>query len=313
MRNGEVMGELEKANSNSNGSSERGTKHTPSSMRKWIADQVAALGLAMGDEPSTERLLVYADDLRDIPQDRLARAFQRARKEYEYPKLPPIAFIRRMAGADAMNDGRPGPEEAWARMPKGEHAEEDSIVWCEEERAAYNACRNLLLSGDQIGARMAFKERYERELAGARSQQRSVQWVLSAGFNIEHRLATLAAAVHEKRMTLENALNFVPGERQNDFARMLPASEAKGLLTGEVSKLPDLPGLAGILAKMRMEGSLSDELKDELNDELNPDSHPSHKPHIKRTPEEWRELREKAKAQVEFLKRSRNGSGSGAA
>lgn len=303
------MGELEKANSNSNESSERGTKHTPSLMRKWITDQVAALGLAMGDEPSTERLLVYADDLRDIPQDRLARAFQRARKEYEYPKLPPIAFIRRMAGADALNDGRPGPEEAWARMPKGERAEEDSIVWCEEERAAYNACRSLLLSGDQIGARMAFKERYEKELAEARSRQRPVQWIMSSGFNIEQRLATLAAAVQEKRMTLENALNFVPVERQNDFARMLPAAQAKGLLTGEVNKLPDLPGLAGILAKMKMEGSLPGE----LNDELNADSRPPHRPSIKRSPEEWRELREKAKAQVEFLKRSRNGSGSGAA
>lgn len=284
-------------------------------MRKWITDQVAALGVAMGDEPSTERLLVYADDLRDIPQERLAKAFQRARKEYEYSKLPPIAFIRRMAGADAMNDGRPGPEEAWARMPKGEHAEEDSIVWCEEERAAYNACRNLLRSGDQIGARMAFKERYEKELAEARSQQRPVQWIMSAGFNIEQRLSTLAAAVQEKRMTLESALSFVPGERQNDFARMLPAAQGKGLLTGEVSKLPDLPGLAGILAKMQMEGALSDGLKDdlkeELNDQLHPESRPSHRPHIKRTPEEWRELREKAKAQVEFLKRSRNGNGSG--
>jgi hypothetical protein len=202
-------------------------------------------------------------------------------------------------------------------MPKGEHAEEDSIVWCEEERAAYNACRSLLLSGDQIGARMAFKERYEKELSEARSRQRPVQWVLSAGFNIEHRLATLAAAVQEKRMSLESALGFVPGERQNDFARMLPAAEAKGLLTGEVSELPDLPGLAGILAKMQMEGSLPDGLKEDLQDELNyernTDSTRSRQPSIKRTPEEWRELREKAKAQVEFLKRSRNGSGTGAA
>ena len=35
--------------------------------------------------------------------------------------------------------------------------EDDRIVWCEEERAAYEACRNLLLDGDLIAARMAFK------------------------------------------------------------------------------------------------------------------------------------------------------------
>jgi hypothetical protein len=267
---------------------------------KWIADQVAALGLALGEEVSTQRLLVYADDLSDIPQDRLGRAFQRARKEYEYPKLPPVAFIRRMAGTGAQLDGRPGPEEAWARMPKGERIEDDSIVWCEEERSAYSACRSLLLDGDLIGARMAFKERYERDLAEARSQGRPVRWIMSAGYDIGHRLTTLASAVQERRLSLESALNFVPGERQTEFAQMLPPSEAAGLLAGTVEKLPDLPGLHGVLARMRMEGVAPDEMKAEPQ--------PPHRAPSDRSPEEARELREKINAQIEFLKRSRNGS-----
>jgi hypothetical protein len=270
---------------------------------KWIADQVAALGLALGEEVSTQRLLVYADDLSDIPQDQLGKAFQRARKEYEYPKLPPVAFIRRMAGPGAQLDGRPGPEEAWARMPKGDRIEDDSIVWCEEERSAYSACRGLLLSGDQIGARMAFKERYERELAEARSQGRPVRWIMSAGYDMEHRLSTLAVAVQEKRMSLASALNFVPGERESDFAQMLPPGEAKGLLTGKVEKLPDLPGLTGVLAKMQMEGIVPDDMK--------ASPRPPHRAPSDRSPEEARELREKINAQIEFLKRSRNGSSHG--
>jgi hypothetical protein len=273
-------------------------------MRKWIADQVAALGLAMGDDPSTERLLVYAEDLCDIPEGRLARAFLRARREYEYLRLPPVAFIRRMAGVDAPADGRPGPEEAWARMPKGERAEEDSIVWCEEERSAYGACRGLLLDGDQIGARMAFKERYEKEVAEARRQGRPAQWTVSMGYDIEHRLTTLSTAVQEGRMSLENALEFVPGERRGDFARMLPSAQATTFLTGEVEKVPNLKGLAGILAKMQMEGTVPEELK------VNP--RPLRKTASDRSPDESRALREKAKAQIEFLKRSRNGSGSNA-
>jgi hypothetical protein len=269
-------------------------------MRKWIADQVAALGLAMGDDPSTERLLVYAEDLCDIPEGRLARAFLRARREYEYLRLPPVAFIRRMAGVDAPSDGRPGPEEAWARMPKGERVEEDSIVWCEEERSAYGACRGLLLNGDQIGARMAFKERYEKELAEARREGRPARWTASMGYDIEHRLTTLSTAVQEGRMSLESALEFVPGERRNDFARMLPSAEANALLTGKVEKVPNLPGLGGILAKMQMEGTVPKELK------ANPRS--LRKTASDRSPDESRELREKADAQKEFLKRSRNGS-----
>jgi hypothetical protein len=272
---------------------------------KWITDQVAALGLALGEEVSAERLVVYAEDLCDIPQERLAAAFRRTRKEYEYPKLPPVAFIRRMAGAAGNADGRPGPEEAWARMPKGPRMEDESIVWCEEERAAYGACRSLLIDGDLIGARMAFKERYEKELAQARSEGRLVEWTMSAGYDMEHRLATLATAVQERRLSLQAALNFVPGERQNDFAQMLPSKQAAGLLTGKVQKLPDLPGLPGILAKMQMEGTVPDALREELR--------PSHKTPADRSPEEVHTLREKLNAQIEFFKRSRKGSGSGAA
>jgi hypothetical protein len=152
---------------------------------------------------------------------------------------------------------------------------------------------------------MAFKERYERELAEARSHGRPVQWTMSVGYDIDHRLTVLSTAVQDKRISLENALDFVPGERRNDFAQMLPPAEAKGLLTGAVEKLPSLPGLPGILAKMRMEGTVPEDLM--------PNPQPPRRTRPDRSPEEWRELREKAKAQIEFFQRSRNGSGSGAA
>jgi len=274
-------------------------------MRKWIADQVAALGLALGDDVSPERLLLYAEDLSDVPEERLTLAFARARKEYEYPSLPPVAFIRKMAGTGAHSDGRPGPEESWARMPKGERMEENTVIWCEEERIAYAACRSLLLDGDLVGARMAFKERYERELAEARSRNKPPQWSMSAGYDMEHRLSTLASAVHENRMRLDAALVFVPGERRTDFAQMLPPAQAKGLLMGKVEKLPDLPGLVGILAKMRMEGVAPTEIPESTNS--------LHRTPSDRSPEEVRQLRDKLNAQREFLKRSRNGHRRGTA
>lgn len=274
-------------------------------LKIWIADQVSVLAVTFGAEITEERLEIYAEHLADVPREQLQQAFWKASRELKF--FPKIAELRELAGLalDALKDGRPGPEEAWARMPKGDRMEEDSVVWCEEERNAFGACRSLLLDGDQIGARMAFKERYERELAEARSQRRPVRWTMSAGYDMGHRLSTLASAVQEKRMSLERALNFVPGERQNDFAQMLPPADARGLLRGSVGTLPNLPGLAGILAKMKMDNTLPEELK---ADSRSPLTAPS-----ERTPEEWRELRDKAKAQVEFVKRSRNGSGSGAA
>ena len=289
------MGALEKVNNNSTESSGRETKRTPSSILKWITDEVAALGLALGEEPSTQRLLVYAEDLCDIPQEILAKAFQKARKQYEYPKLPPVAFIRRMAGAGAEIDGRPGPEEAWARMPKGERVEDGTVVWCEEERAAYDACRSLLLNGDQIGARMAFKERYERELAEARAEARPVRWSISAGYDMEQRLSALATAVRDKRISLDGALGFIPGERISDFAQMLPPAQAKGLLAGHVEVLPELPGLQGVLARMRMEGTVPEELKPTRRNKPSPLSE-----------DELRKRREELRAQARLIECSRN-------
>jgi|HubBroStandDraft_6_1064221.scaffolds.fasta_scaffold170771_2 hypothetical protein len=268
----------------------------------WINNELTILAEAFGEPMTEQRQEIYCHGLIGIPKNQIQTAFGRAR--YELKWFPKLAELRELAGIlpGAPNDGRPGPEEAWARMPKGERIEEDSVVWCEEERIAYGACRSLLLEGDLIGARMAFKERYEKELSDARSQAKPVRWSMSAGYNVDHRLSTLAGAVEQKRLSLESALNFVSVERRDDFAQMLAPAESKGLLAGEVGGPPNIPGLSGMLVRMEMEGLLPEEVQGGPRD--------LRRTPADRTPEESRALREKAKAQMEFLKRSRNGSGS---
>lgn len=254
---------------------------------------------AFGEPLTEQRQEIYCAGLADIPRQQLQTAFKRAR--YELRWFPKLAELRELAGALFQgSDGRPGPEEAWARMPKGDRMEDDSVVWCDEERVAYGACRSLLLEGDLIGARMAFKERYEKELAEARSQGRPVNWTMSAGFNVEHRLSTLANAVQERRLTTAKALEFVSSERRSDFARMLPPSDAVGLLSGTVEKMPEIPGLAGVLAKMQMDGTLPEQ--------FNAKPKPSLPKRADPTPDEAHARREELKAQAEFLKRSRESS-----
>jgi hypothetical protein len=286
-------------------------KSTPGSKKKsdkglelldWINDELTILAEAFGERLTEERQEIYCAGLADIQQDRLAAAFRRAR--YELKWFPKLAELRELAGAFGVSsaDGRPGPEEAWARMPKGERIEGDTIIWCEEERAAYHACRSLLREGDPIGARMAFKERYERELAQARSEGRPVHWSISAGYDVEHRLSALISAIQDERIQLEAALDFIPGERLADFAQMLPPAQGQGLLSGKVEAVPNLPGLPGMLAKMRMEGSIAEELK----------PHPR-TPALPLGRDEIGSRKEELKTQAEFIKRSRNGSGTGAA
>ncbi len=262
----------------------------------WLVDELTILGEAFGEVLTAERQAIYARALSDIPKDQLHRAILTAVKELKW--FPKVAELRELAGVSfsLAIDGRPGPEEAWARMPKGERIEDDTVIWCEEERAAYDACRSLLLNFDLIGARMAFKERYERELAEARAEGRRVRWSISAGYDMEQRLSALASAVQDKRISLSGALDFVPGEKRSDFAQMLPAGQAKGLLTGHVDVLPELPGLPGVLARMRMAGTVPEELKP---------STPS-RPSPPLSEDELRKRRQELRAQTEFIKRSRN-------
>ena len=268
----------------------------------WINDQLTILAEAFGEKLTEERQDIYCGSLADLTQQPLDIAFRRARCELKW--FPKIAELRELAGAlsNVGDDGRPGPEEAWARMPKGDRMEEDSIVWCEEERAAYAACRSLLIEGDLIGARMAFKERYEKELADARRQQRPARWTVSAGYDVEHRLLTLAGGVQDQRITLHHALNFVPEQRRDDFANMLPPAKGKGLLVGKVHKIPNLPGLPSLLARMQMQDLLPGEP---------PSKQLAHAPRPDPTPDDHRRRREELRAQIELVKRSRNGPADG--
>jgi hypothetical protein len=269
---------------------------------EWITDEITILAEAFGESLSEQRHEIYCRALADISQDLLRTAFRRARFELKY--FPKIAELRELAGVlpNGLSDGRPGPEEAWARMPKGERIEQDSIVWCDEERAAYDSCRSLLLNGDRVGAHMAFRERYEKELVEARSKGKPPRWTFSAGYDIDHRLSTLAAAVQANRIPLEDALNSVPGERHETFVQMLPSAEARRLLAGRVEKSANLPGLCGLLAKMKMEGTVPEE--------LNSSRDPLRKSPADRTDEEVRELRARINSQIELLKHMRRASDS---
>jgi hypothetical protein len=266
----------------------------------WINDQLTIMAEAFGEKLTEERQEIYCAGLAEFSQNRLDVAFRRAR--YELKWFPKLAELRDLAGAalGVFADGRPGPEEAWARMPKGERIEDDTVVWCDEERIAYGACRSLLLDGDQIAARMAFKERYERTLAEARSQGYPVRWTISAGYDVGHRLTVLASAVEAKQINLDTALQFVPDQRRDEFARMLPAAQPKGLLTGKVQVSPQLPGFLGLMAKLRM---------DDLPEEFKPDPHAANTVKSDLSPEDIRRRREELTSQIEFIKRSRNGSG----
>ena len=161
--------------------------------------------------PEMEVLKTIARDLVSQYQDQqIEAAMTRVMRESEWLTLK--AIIERI------DDGRPGPEQAWAMCPKDE---ETSVVWTDEMAEAYGPTRQLLMHGDSVGARMAFREHYQALLISAKTAGRPVHWQVSFGFNRTDRVRALSEAVIHGWIDREYALSLLP-EQENELMLALP-------------------------------------------------------------------------------------------
>ena len=221
----------------------------------WVAEQLTILAEAFGESMTAQRLMIYAHDLGDIAFEELAAAFQRARRECRF--FPKISELRELAGAGlSIGDGRPGVETAWSMCPK---TEDESTVWTDEMAVAFgNGARQLLREGDQIAARMAFRETYSRLVEQGRREGAPIRWIVSLGWDRADRVHVLTEAVEPKQITAESAADLLgPAEREQLFMALPAPTSTKLLPPGEArSILPTLPGFAGLLQQMRIEGQV---------------------------------------------------------
>jgi hypothetical protein len=104
-------------------------------------------------------------------------------------------------------DGRPTAEEAWALVPLSESG---ATVWTDECAAAAGAAQPLLARGDEPGARMAFRQAYDRAVKHAREARIPVRWWLSRGHDRADDDRALVAAVSAGRLTHDAALRIQP-------------------------------------------------------------------------------------------------------
>ena len=153
-----------------------------------------------------------AMDLQRYERVAVMKALSRCRRELK-TRLSLAAIIERI------DDGRPGPEEAWAMLPKDERG---SVVWTEEMAQAYGVCFRMIESGDAISARMAFKETYARLVSKARDECAKVLWTPSLGHDESSRQAALSDAVAKGRLSYAHAQDLCP---------MLPPPSTKILET----------------------------------------------------------------------------------
>jgi hypothetical protein len=143
---------------------------------------------------------IFVGDLAGYPEPQVIAALRRCRREVK-------GILSVQDVVSRLDDGRLGSEEAWAMLPK---SEAESVVWSSEMAEAARISAPLLEEGDRVGARMAFKQAYERLVAAARDAGVPVDWQVSLGHDPRGREEALRIAVERGRLTLEYAQTVSP-------------------------------------------------------------------------------------------------------
>jgi hypothetical protein len=133
-----------------------------------------------------------------------------------------------------------GVEEAWAAVPKDEHS---TAIICDEMMQAWVAVKDTY-SFDKVGARMAFKETYERLVVESKAAGRKAKFRVSLGHDVQAREDVVRQALERGIITEERAQHMLPH---------LPSRERGGepceLVEHRTGQLVQLRELTGTLTK----------------------------------------------------------------
>lgn len=150
------------------------------------------------------------------------------------PKPADIVKLLEAAPGFGGEPARIGSSEAWAIALSG-YDEAETVMINDEVVEAMAIARPVLDAGDEVGARAAFREAYDRIVMRNRSAGRAAKWWPSIGYDVARREEVIRSAVDRGLMTQEQANPYLP-------APVTPQGEfIAGLLTGNVVQMPNDP------------------------------------------------------------------------
>lgn len=152
-----------------------------------LADVLAGYGKPL---PEKAEIGIWFRQLAPFPARTVKQAFEAYR--IERPDFAPVP--NGIVARCKLLDGRPDENEAWA-VALTSQDEADTVVWTAEMAEAFDLARPLLAAGDAIGARMAFKDAYQRLVGEARAANRPATWSVSAGWDLARRQLAVQKAV----------------------------------------------------------------------------------------------------------------------
>lgn len=179
-----------------------------------LLEYLAATAELMDKQLTPSSLAMMADDLSMYDENIVIIALKNLRREASRFTLD--AIIKQIELLSP--DGRLGADEAWALYP---HNEADSAVITEEIAQAMQVAYPLLLEGDNIAARMSFKEAYNRITTQNKMNGIKPKWFPSLGHRKEGRDIVIAEAVRLGRLTSDHALSLLPPPVDYEFTNNL--------------------------------------------------------------------------------------------
>lgn len=166
--------------------------------------------------------MMFFRALEDYPLREVeAGLFAHSRDSKRGQFLPMPADVIAQINGLVADDGRPGAEEAWASAFRATD-ENATVVWSSEMAEAFGIARPLALAGDEVAARMAFKESYTRLVSEARERRVPIAWSATLGHDTAARNVTLLPHVQAGRLSADLLLDAPTGL---DEVLALPAAE----------------------------------------------------------------------------------------
>lgn len=177
-----------------------------------------------GSAPEPDVLRIWWATFKDYLMVDISMAFSQYAQRGEFAPKPAdiLKILDRIKP-----DGRPTADEAWAMIPRDEAT---SAVITDDMAEALGVAAPLLDEGDQVAARMAFKDVYNRVIDERRRAGVPVRWFASLGHDPNGRESVLTQAVIHARITSAYAISLLPPDKADSLlARIgkLPAIENK--------------------------------------------------------------------------------------
>ena len=231
--------------------------------RVEIIKALAVAAELTGTELSDAAMQVMVDELAAYPLETVLNSLNRCRRELT-GRLSLAAILQRL------ETGLPSADEAFGMLLEGWRNEDLTVVVPEiAVQAAGDGAYELFAAKDKTGARMAFRESYER-LAGGLDLSGGVKWAVSRGHDREHAVQAIMEAVRKGRLKQEAALMYLPGEAaearllltENRTLTLAEKERAALIQQAAVAALPQFPAddeapLLAAEAKERTQGLLA--------------------------------------------------------